>query len=84
MKIQGNLGYICVPYFQTERFWVLKVSQYSSNVKSHLQKKFHGDLECLQMCHTTFIKDFKQVFKSHQRNLAIANICQKKVVPCQF
>ena len=30
---------------------VLKLSQYSSNVKSHLQKKCHGDLEWLQMCH---------------------------------
>ena len=34
-------------------FWVLKHSEYSSNVRSHLQKKFHGDLECLQMCQTT-------------------------------
>ena len=24
------------------------------NVRSHLQKKFHEDLECLQMSHTTF------------------------------
>ena len=32
-------------------FW--NFSQYSSNVKSHLQKKFQGDLECLQMCRTT-------------------------------
>ena len=26
----------------------------SSYVKSHMQKKFNGDLEHLQMCHTTF------------------------------
>ena len=30
-----------------------------SNVRSHLQKKFHGDLECLQMCHTTFKTDLQ-------------------------
>ena len=34
-------------------FLILKLSQYSSSVRSHLQKKCHGDLECLQiMCHT--------------------------------
>ena len=25
-----------------------------SNVRSHLQKKIHGDLDFLQMCRTTF------------------------------
>ena len=29
------------------------LSEDSSYVKSQLQKKFHGDLECLQMCPTT-------------------------------
>ena len=40
--------------FLTERFWDLKMSQYSSYVRSHLQKKFNENRECLQMCYTTF------------------------------
>ena len=65
--------------FQTERLWVLTPSQYST-ARSHLQKKFHGVLECLQMCHTTFyastdliklspalkkMKNFKEKQSSH-------------------
>ena len=38
-----------VSYFVTRRCRVLKLSWYSS---SHLQMKVHGDLECLQICHT--------------------------------
>ena len=52
--MQKNLGYSFVSYIETERFWVLELLQYSSNVKNHLQEKFRGDLEHLQMCHTTF------------------------------
>ena len=31
------------------RHWDIKLIMYSYNVRSHLQKKFHDDLECLQM-----------------------------------
>ena len=55
-EIKENLGYSSVSYFWTERLWVLRRSKYSSNVKSNQHKKFHGDLDHLQMCHTTFKK----------------------------
>ena len=55
-KIKRKSGLkIHISYFKTERVWVLKLLQYSSiNVRSHMQRKFHGDQECLQMCQTTF------------------------------
>ena len=34
-------------------FFFLKLQGYS-HVKGHLQNKFDGNLECLQICHTTF------------------------------
>ena len=49
-----NKIWLNIYFFWIEWFWVLKRSQYSSDVRSDQQKKFHGNLECLQMCHTTF------------------------------
>ena len=48
------MGYVFVSYFLTGRCLVLKLSEYSFHVRSQLQKKFHGDLEHLQICHATF------------------------------
>ena len=45
---KDNLGLL---FFLNRK--VFKLSQYS-HVRSHLQKEFHGDLECSHMCHTTF------------------------------
>ena len=53
-KIKENMAYILGTHFLIERCWILKWSECSSNARSHLQKKIHGDLECLQVCHTTF------------------------------
>ena len=39
---EHDLGYVLVYYFLTERCGVIKL-EYSSNVRSHLWKKFHGD-----------------------------------------
>ena len=53
---EGNITiFFFWPYFLTGRCWVLKRSEYSSNVRSHLQKKFYED-GALQMCRTTFSK----------------------------
>ena len=53
-KIIQTLSYILVSYFLTGRNSVLKLSAYSSDVRSYLQKKFHGNLAWLQMSATTF------------------------------
>ena len=50
IKIKSGLHICLDAYFLTGSCRVLKLSEYSSNVWSHLQKKFHGDLKCLQMC----------------------------------
>ena len=58
--------------FKTERFWVLTILQYSSNVQSHLQKKFHWDLQGL--LHKTFTWEKKTLVKSEnsgKHNFAI-------------
>ena len=55
------MAHIFLSYFETERFWVLKFSQDSFKLRSHLQKKVDGDVECLQMCETTFKRTSKTV-----------------------
>ena len=47
------MGYMFVSYSLTGRCLILKLSE-DSSVRSHLQMKFHGDLEHLQLCDTTF------------------------------
>ena len=60
-------NYIIVCYFQTERFWVLQISQYSSTVRSHLKKIIHEDLqECLQRCHNLY---YLESFERGQNNI---------------
>ena len=55
-EIKRNSGLCYCFLFQNRNWkvWVIIHSQYPSNVRSHPQKKFHGDLECLQMSQTTF------------------------------
>ena len=48
-KIKKSGLHFCF-LFLNWKILVLKYSQYSSNDRGHMQKKFHGDLECLQNC----------------------------------
>ena len=44
-----------VSYFFNGKCGVLKLSEYYFIVRSKPMKKFHGDLERLQMCHTAIL-----------------------------